>query len=60
MMDTAPQELEQQQDYEQEEFELEEKRIVVVRYMSPIVRGSAPIRHAMRIFADWSLTESSS
>ncbi|KAF7162226.1 hypothetical protein CNMCM5623_007621 [Aspergillus felis] len=30
MMDTAPQELEQQQDYEQEEFELEEKRIVVL------------------------------
>jgi hypothetical protein len=35
MMDTAPQELEQQQDHEQEEFELEEKRIVVVRYTSP-------------------------
>lgn len=34
MMDTAPQELEQQQDYEQEEFEIEEKRIVVVRYTS--------------------------
>ncbi|GIJ89938.1 RNA polymerase subunit AC19 [Aspergillus pseudoviridinutans] len=30
MVDTAPQELEQQQDYEQEEFELEEKRIVVL------------------------------
>lgn len=35
MMDTAPQELEQQQEYEQEEFELEEKRIVVVRYTLP-------------------------
>jgi hypothetical protein len=34
-MGTAPQELEQQQEYEQEEFELEEKRIVVVRYTSP-------------------------
>jgi hypothetical protein len=38
MMDTTPQELEQQQDYEQEEFELEEKRIVVVRYTSPRAR----------------------
>ncbi|KAL5696404.1 hypothetical protein EMGR_004940 [Emarellia grisea] len=38
MMDTAPQELEQQQDYEQEEFELEEKRIVV-HELSPTDRS---------------------
>jgi hypothetical protein len=59
MMDTAPQELEQQQDYEQEEFELEEKRIVVVRYRAPVVRGSTPVRGAARIFVGRSLTESS-
>ncbi|KAH1660709.1 RNA polymerase subunit AC19 [Aspergillus fumigatus] len=38
MMDTAPQELEQQQDYEQEEFEIEEKRIVV-HELSPTDRS---------------------
>ncbi|KAH1574495.1 RNA polymerase subunit AC19 [Aspergillus fumigatus] len=38
MMDTTPQELEQQQDYEQEEFELEEKRIVV-HELSPTDRS---------------------
>ncbi|GFF57654.1 DNA-directed RNA polymerases I and III subunit RPAC2 [Aspergillus udagawae] len=53
MMDTAPQELEQQQDYEQEEFELEEKRIVVVRYTAPVVRGSTPLPGATETAASF-------